>query len=192
VNGPAAAAAPSRRSFLAAAARGLFALLAGGLFGAWAVRPARGRPRVWQIDPFRCVQCGRCATSCVLSPSAVKLVHAFPICGYCKLCFGFFRAEQQALNEGAENQRCPTGAIGRRLIEDPYYEYTIDESRCIGCGRCARGCTDFGNGSMYLQVRHDRCVNCNDCSIARACPARAFVRVPADDPYLPKRREPRT
>jgi hypothetical protein len=32
--------------------------------------------------------------------------------------------------------------------------------------------------------RVPRCLNCNECSIAVACPALAFRRVPADQPYL--------
>ena len=39
--------------------------------------------------------------------------------------------------EAAENQACPTGAITRRFVETPYYEYTIDEELCNGCGKCA-------------------------------------------------------
>jgi electron transport complex protein RnfB len=141
---------------------------------------------VWQIDPQKCIACGRCGTECVLGTSAVKCVHAFAMCGYCKLCTGFFEPEPNALNTGAENQLCPTGAIKRTFVEDPYYEYTIDEKLCIGCGMCVRGCGAFGNGSLFLQVRHDRCVNCNECSIATACPAQAYVRVPADKPYIIK------
>ncbi len=86
----------------------------------------------------------------------------------------------------AENQLCPTGAIERRFVEDPYYQYSIDEPLCIGCGKCVEGCEAFGNGSLFLQIRHDRCVNCNQCSIAAACPSDAFVRVPASKPYLLK------
>jgi len=78
------------------------------------------------------------------------------------------------------------GAIKRSYIEDPYYEYTIDETLCIGCGECVKACAAFGNGSLFLQVRHDRCLNCNQCSIARNCPSGAFKRVPADAPYLLK------
>ena len=29
---------------------------------------------------------------------------------------------------------------------------------------------------LFLQIRHDRCVNCNACSIADACPSRAIRR----------------
>jgi electron transport complex protein RnfB len=36
-------------------------------------------------------------------------------------------------------------------------------------------------------VRHDRCKNCNECSIAAACPSQAYKRVPADQPYLLKK-----
>jgi electron transport complex protein RnfB len=65
-----------------------------------------------------------------------------------------------------------------------FLEYTIDEPLCIGCAKCVKGCGAFGNGSLQLQVRHDRCVNCNECAIARDCPADAFSRVPANKPYL--------
>lgn len=149
---------------------------------------ARAVPRrmVWQLDPAKCIQCGRCATNCVLSPSAVKCVHRFEMCGYCKLCFGFFQPGTPVLTSAAENQMCPTGAIKRKFIESPYYEYTIDESLCVGCGRCVKACGAFGNGSLVLQVRHDLCVNCNECSIARHCPAGAYTRVPAEQPYLSK------
>jgi electron transport complex protein RnfB len=106
------------------------------------------------------------------------------MCGYCKLCFGFFLPGTPNLTSAAENQVCPTAAIKRKFVEPPYYEYTIDEPQCVGCGRCVKGCGAFGNGSLVLQVRHDRCVNCNECAIARKCPANAFRRVPANHPYL--------
>jgi electron transport complex protein RnfB len=106
------------------------------------------------------------------------------MCGYCKLCFGFFLPGAASLTSAAENQVCPTAAIKRQFIENPYFEYTIDEPLCIGCGRCVKGCGAFGNGSLVLQVRHDRCLNCNECAIARNCPADAFSRVPAEEPYL--------
>lgn len=177
--------AATRRRFLKDALR-LAALAALGGAGAMLVRRRAEARTVWQLDPQKCIQCGRCATECVLGPSAVKCVHTFAMCGYCQLCTGFFEPQPNALDTAAENQLCPVGAIKRRYVEDPYYEYTIDESLCIGCGKCVKGCTAFGNGSLHLQVRHDRCVGCNECSIATACPAQAFRRVPADRPYLMK------
>ena len=154
-----------------------------GLGVAATSRRPEARETVWQLDPGKCVQCGKCATACVLSPSAVKCVHAYDVCGYCKLCSGYHRPGAKVLDTAAENQLCPTSAIQRTFIEDPYYQYHIEEPLCIGCAKCVKGCTAFGNGSLFLQVRHDRCVNCNDCAIARACPSRAFDRVPADQPY---------
>lgn len=163
------------------------ACLAGvGAVVGFAAQRSHKREWVWQIDPYTCIACGHCATRCVLQESAVKCMHVHAICGYCKICFGFFQPEPTAINEGAENQTCPTGAIRRKFVEDPYFEYTIDETQCNGCGKCVKGCNAFGNGSLFLQVRHDRCLNCNQCSIASACPAQAFRRVPADHPYLLK------
>jgi len=175
----------TRRQFLRHGLRGAAGLGLGGV-AAGAILGAAAGDTVWQIDPTKCIQCGNCATYCVLETSAVKCVHAYDLCGYCVRCFGYFEPQADAFNEAAENQLCPTGAIGRRFIEEERYQYTIDESLCIGCGKCVKGCNAFGNGSLHLQVRHDRCVNCNQCSIAAACPSQAFVRVPADRPYLIK------
>jgi len=157
-----------------------------GAIGGLLARRAKAVDTVWQIDPYKCISCGNCATHCVQKPSAVKCVHAFAMCGYCDLCTGYFEPETVSLDTGAENQLCPTGAINRRFVEAPYFEFTIDEKLCIGCGKCVKGCNAFGNGSLFLQVRHDRCLNCNECSIAKACPSGAFQRVSADEPYLLK------
>lgn len=147
--------------------------------GALAIaRSSTGKDYVWQIDPFKCTQCGRCATECVKATSAVKCVHAFDLCGYCDLCSGYFKPGAK-LETGAENQLCPTAAIQRKFIEEPFFEYVIDEELCIGCAKCVKGCAAFGNGSLQLQIRHDLCLNCNQCSIASACPSDAISRVPA-------------
>jgi electron transport complex protein RnfB len=176
----------SRRAFLRDGVR-LGAMTGlGALLGLASTRSKAKPGYVWQIDPNKCVRCGNCATACVLKPSAVKCVQAYPICGYCELCTGYFVPEPNALTTAAENQVCPTAAIRRRFIEEPYYEYSIDEELCIGCGRCVEGCTRFGNGSFYLQIRHDRCLNCNECSIARVCAGDAIHRVPASQPYFIK------
>ena len=180
----------SRREFLSEAGRGAALAGMGVLAGVVAAKTAAPNT-LWQIDPYKCVWCGKCATECVLQPSAVKCVQMYPMCGYCKLCTGYFEPEPIALDTGAENQVCPTGAIKRTALkdEDPYYDYTIIEELCIGCAKCVKGCTLFGNGSFFLQIRHDRCVNCNECAIAVACPSRAIQRVPVHRPYLYKSRE---
>lgn len=150
------------------------------------VRRKQQADTVWQLDPDKCIQCGRCATACVLTPSAVKCVHTYAICGYCDLCSGYYVEKASKLDTAAENQLCPTAAIKRTFIEDPYFEYTIIEDRCIGCAKCVKGCDAFGNGSLFLQIRHDRCTNCNSCAIAEVCPADAFRRVPVEKAYLLK------
>ena len=172
-----------RRHFLRSGLRAVCGVAVAGTVGALAARGGSD-DLVWQIDPDRCVACGNCATACVLTPSAVKVVHEVPMCGFCDLCFGYFAEQRPGDTETAENLRCPTDAIVRNFIEEPYYEYLIDEPKCIGCAICVEGCRQYGNGSLSMQVRHDRCVNCNECAIAVHCPADAFVRVPSDDPYI--------
>ncbi|MBN2064559.1 MAG: 4Fe-4S binding protein [Sedimentisphaerales bacterium] len=141
---------------------------------------------LWQIDPNKCTHCGKCATLCVLKESAVKCLHKSDICGYCDLCTGYYYPEPSNLDTAAENQVCPTGALIRKFVEEPYFQYEIDEKLCIGCGRCVKGCTAFGNGALYLQIMHDRCLNCNICAIAVECPDHAIIRVPAQTPYFQK------
>jgi Na+-translocating ferredoxin:NAD+ oxidoreductase subunit B len=160
------------------------AVLGGGVI-TLGLRNAKPDDMVWQIDPSKCIDCGNCATHCVLKPSAVRCVHAIKICGYCEPCFGFFAPGTTGRHEGAENQMCPTGAIRRKHVTGPFYEYTIDTAKCIGCGKCTQGCKQYGNRSLYLQVDHSFCVNCSQCTIADACPSQAFIRVPARKAYLP-------
>lgn len=174
-----------RREFLTNSGRFVLGFGALGLAGL-AAQNSMGGQMVWQIDPFKCTFCGRCATHCVLSESAVKCVHAYDLCGYCDLCGGYYKPGVTNLNTGAENMLCPTAAIERKFIEEPYFEYEIKEDLCIGCAKCVAGCTSFGNGSLHLQIRHDRCVDCNECAIARVCPSDAISRVPANQPYLIK------
>ena len=175
-----------RRAFIRGGIRTACVLCVGTTAGLLAER--RNTPdTVWQIDPSKCTQCGNCATYCVMKESAVKVVHGHGLCGYCELCTGYFMPSPSSLTTGAENLLCPTGAIIREFVEDPYYTYSIDEPLCTGCAKCVKGCGTFGNGSLFLQVRHDRCLNCNECAIAAACPSEAFVRVPATEPYLLKK-----
>jgi electron transport complex protein RnfB len=175
-----------RRRFLRNCMRGVVAASVGGAAARVVSRSDRD-DYVWQIDPYKCTQCGLCATECVLNPSAVKCVHVHARCWYCDLCGGYHQSYTRETDTAAEHQICPTSAISRTYIENPFYKYDVDESKCIGCGLCVKGCGAFGNGSLFLQVRHDRCTNCNECAIARACPADAFKRVPATTPYMLKR-----
>ncbi len=175
----------TRRRFIEKTSRTACYFLLGGIAGKALLGPS-GEEMVWQIDPAKCVQCGKCATHCVLAPSASKCVHQFAMCGYCRLCSGFSPPDALVFDEAAENQMCPVGAITRRYVEEPYYEYTIDRDRCIGCARCVKGCTAHGNGSLFMQIQRDLCLNCNECSIAIACDGQAIRRIPAYLQYTPK------
>ncbi|OFX61848.1 MAG: hypothetical protein A2046_07430 [Bacteroidetes bacterium GWA2_30_7] len=173
----------SRRDFIRNGIR--FSILAGiGVIGGTLLTKKLSSKTLWQIDTKKCTQCGRCATSCVKMPSAVKCFHAFDMCGYCDLCGGYFKPGTKDLTTAAENQLCPTSALKRKFIEEPFFEYEIIEDLCIGCGKCVKGCEAFGNSSLQLQINQHICDNCNECSIARDCPAEAISRVSFSDSYL--------
>ena len=176
-----------RRKFLRTCGQ----LLAGGtiatLFGlSYRKALTKESTYFWQIDLGKCTFCGRCATDCVLPMSAVKAVHAVKVCGFCDLCGGYYRTNVKELNTAAENLMCPTGAINRRFVEEPYFEYSINESLCNGCGKCAKGCNSFGNGALHLQIKQELCKNCNECQLAKVCPSDAIRRVPVAEAYYLK------
>ena len=105
----------TRREFIRAVFAGVAGLGAAGLAGALSMRSS-SRRSVWQIDPDVCVQCGNCSTQCVLTPSAVKAVHAYDVGGYCDLCSGYLQPGARKLDTSAESRRCPTGA-SRTLLQ---------------------------------------------------------------------------
>jgi electron transport complex protein RnfB len=152
---------------------------------------------VFQVDPARCAACDLCRTSCVLSHSAVKAVNEFAKCGYCQLCPAYYDVTSQPDEMGLPTGKvCPQDALKRRIVgevdeEDPnnnYYEYTIDESLCDGCGKCVKACKPpAGNGAIRLEVRYERCLECDSCAIQIACPESAIVRLPT--PGLPPMEE---
>jgi formate hydrogenlyase subunit 6/NADH:ubiquinone oxidoreductase subunit I len=43
----------------------------------------------------------------------------------------------------------------------------------------------LGLGSITLRVRYDRCVNCNRCSISKACPKDALMQLPVSQALQP-------
>ena len=187
---------PTRRDVLGHAVRGA-ALL--GLGGAATYLGLKARAEgAWQLDAERCVNsrlgavgvdvCDRCATTCVLPLSAVRAVNDHSKCGRCYICPAYFEIKSAVDEHGLPSQKlCPRDALKRTPIgeidpDDPannFYEYTIDEKLCNGCGKCVMGCKEpAGLSSIRLEVRYNLCVACNRCSIAIACPDQAYERTP--------------
>ena len=178
---------PTRRAFLKTCSRyGVVAGLGGAVGFLAGQQKITGDVLVWQIDPHKCIGCGVCAYRCNKLISAVKCFHTYAMCGYCDLCTGFFDPQLFARDEGAENQLCPTNAFARREVEPPYFEYIIDHNLCVGCGKCVDGCFTLGNGSLYLQISQQECLQCNQCAIALYCPTKAISQIPAEKAYLLK------
>jgi len=184
----------SRREMLGHAARGAVLL---GLGGTAAVLATKAhKTYAWVIDAEKCVNsklgvlgvdvCELCATECVITMSAVRAVNEFSQCGRCYICPAYFKITSAVGLDGLPSEKvCPTDAIQREAIgwvdpDDPannFYEYTIDERLCNGCGRCVMECKEpAGLSSIRLEVRHNVCVDCNRCSIAQACPEEAYDR----------------
>jgi ferredoxin len=181
----------TRREFIDRSCRVIGFTALGGAAGLLTRRASA--QAVFQVDPFKCTSCDLCRTSCVLAQSAVKAVNDFAKCGYCMLCPAYMDVTSQPDEKGVPSGKvCPQDALKRRVVgkvdaDDPnnnYYEYVVDEARCTGCGKCVKACKPpAGNGSLRLEIRYDRCVTCNECSILVVCPDKAIVRVPT--PGLP-------
>jgi electron transport complex protein RnfB len=187
---------PTRRDVLGHAVRGAALLGLGGV-ATYLGRKA-GAQGAWQLDVERCVNsrlgavgvdfCDKCATTCVLPLSAVRAVNDFAKCGRCYICPAYFEIKSAIDEHGLPSQKlCPRDAIKRTPIgevdpADPannYYEYTIDEKLCNGCGKCVMACKEpAGLSSMRLEVRYDLCVACNRCAIAITCPDKAYDQRP--------------
>ena len=62
-------ATPERRDFLRSAARGAAVMtLTLGVGGLVRQHGLGAEEFVWQVDPVKCTECGKCATHCVLYP----------------------------------------------------------------------------------------------------------------------------
>jgi len=182
----------SRRSFMRMGGR----VAAGGVLGGVAWRILAGtdpeyeidQPGVryaWQIDPDKCSSCGLCETACVRKPSAVKAVNDQKKCSYCVVCYGHITNKNIDSDqiESKGERVCPVDAVKRRNYSggnDGYFTYKIDHSLCTGCGKCSSSCDEHGSQSMFLLIRPDLCLGCNECNIALHCPDQAISRIPLE------------
>ncbi|UCE60536.1 MAG: 4Fe-4S binding protein [Phycisphaerales bacterium] len=190
---------PTRRDVLGYGARGA-GLLVLGSTAFYLTKKAHAKG-VWVIDPAKCINirlgttgidqfCDKCATTCVIPLSAVRAVNDFSKCGRCCICPAYFDVASDIGRDGLPVRKlCPRDAITREAIgdvdpDDPlnnFYEYTIDKTKCNGCGKCVMACKEpAGLGSIRLEIRYDLCTDCNRCAISTACPEDALARITRD------------
>ena len=133
----------------------------------------------WHIENSACIGCGGCATDCVLPQSAVTAQIDQTVCIGKADCPAYFKGGK--IKEGRENQNCPTGAFIRTANNDGTYTYSIDASKCIGCGKCTYLCQKKGEGALTLLIDSDKCVDCHECQIGKQCPTEAISRQDKED-----------
>jgi len=167
--------------------------------GFWVYVPTNGRLMrkevIDRLGDAGVEACNLCTTECVVALSAVRAVNEYSKCGRCNICPAYFNISSAVNELGQPSEKlCPRDAIARKPIgkvdpEDPannFYEYIIDEEKCDGCGKCVIKCKEpLGLGSITLRIRYDRCVNCNECAILRACPKNALVQLPIGEALQP-------
>lgn len=186
----------SKRRFLILSGRTVGAMALTGLV--WRIFSASGknpefeqpaRRYAWQINPDKCRFCGKCGPACVRKPAAVKALNDQTKCSNCVVCYAHIadRQIESARIQQHGTRICPRNAVCRQNFSggpDGVYTYTIDQSHCIGCARCVAECNNLGSRSIFLVIRPDLCLGCNQCACALSCPFNAVERVPlnfADD-----------
>lgn len=131
----------------------------------------------YQIDPEKCVACGNCAHNCVRQDiPAIQAINDQEKCGFCERCVAYF-VEPENGSETGENLVCPYKALTRTRVDEFKYRYTVDHSKCRGCGRCVKLCKKKGQSSLKLFVNENLCLHCKTCSAKAACPHSAFILV---------------
>jgi polyferredoxin len=65
---------------------------------------------------------------------------------------------------------CPLGAIYGLLNKVSFYRLTVDESKCVHCGKCARVCKM--DVDPVKNPQSIECIRCGAC--AAACPTKAI------------------
>ena len=61
------------------------------------------------------------------------------------------------------NTICPVGTLLSFLSRFSMFRLQIDESKCINCGKCGRGCKASCIDTKNHKIDYSRCVDCFDC-----------------------------
>ena len=175
----------SRRDFLRNVGRALTVCAVGGLGYRLLGSSDSNAPKTryaWQINEQTCTSCGACETACVRTPSAVKAVNDQQKCSFCVVCYGHIEdksiSSDKIMTEG--KFICPRNAVTRTNYSggnDGTFIYDVDHKKCVGCGQCTKACNEHGSKSMFLIIRPDLCLGCNQCAIASACPSKSIDRL---------------
>lgn len=150
-----------------------------------AVYIPQARRFAWQIDPEKCRSCGICETACVRKPSAAKAINDQKKCSNCVVCYGHISnlsIESERIDSDGE-RICPHDAVVRKNYcggINGMFLYSHDHGLCTGCAKCVEACNSHGTKSMFMVIRPDLCLGCNECSIAGACPHDAIERIPRE------------
>ena len=75
------------------------------------------------------------------------------------------------------NTICPVGTILSLFSRFSLFRPVIDESKCINCGKCARGCKSGCIDFKAHKIDYSRCVDCFDCIEACGENALKYVNV---------------
>ncbi len=61
------------------------------------------------------------------------------------------------------NTICPVGTVLSFFARFSWMKVRIDESKCVGCGLCAKGCKAACIDVKHHKIDYSRCVVCGDC-----------------------------
>ncbi|MDH3982094.1 MAG: hypothetical protein OES84_04245 [Kiritimatiellaceae bacterium] len=145
----------------------------------------QNRRFAWQINPDKCRNCNACEIACVRKPSAAKALNDPKKCSNCVVCYGHIKnkhIESDKIDSHGE-RICPYNAVLRKNFcggIDGMYLYSHNHAKCTGCAKCVKKCNEEGTGSMFMVIRPDLCLGCNECAIAVACPHDAVERIPRE------------
>ncbi len=66
---------------------------------------------------------------------------------------------------------CPLGAFYSLFNRVSVYRHTLDQSKCISCGKCSKACKM--DVDVIHSPNHSECIRCGDC--IKVCPTKAIT-----------------